>query len=39
MKGGTGKNWERKRIASRLHTLSSTEPYWGLKLINCEIMT
>ena len=34
-----GKNWERKRIASRLHILGSMEPYWGLKLMNCEIMT
>ena len=37
-KQGRGRKRGRKRIPSRLHTVS-TEPDMGLKLTNCEIMT
>ena len=37
--GGKRGKFGRERIASRLHILSSMEPSWGLKLMNCEIMT
>ena len=37
-KQGRGREGEREKISSQLHRLS-TEPYEGLELTNCEIMT